>query len=173
MVAPLQKLSKAKAPLGNSTVFAGNSLSIAAVTSAKLQESAEEKTLPPEKLPADHFAENDLQEEWLHFLKNLHSKDALAHLAIRDFKLKKSGENEITVEYPSESALREFEKISPQFLADLRVKTNNFLVEIKFIQDQASRRREVITKKQIFADLVKVNPLLAELDAFLKFDLNE
>lgn len=148
-------------------------MSIAAITSAKLQENAEQQPIPAEKLPADHFAENDLQEEWQHFLKNLHAKDALTHLAIRDFKLKKSGEREVIVEYPSESARREFEKISPQFLADFRVKTNNFLVEFNFVPDQQAQRREVITKKQIFADLVKVNPLLAELDAFLKFDLNE
>lgn len=127
----------------------------------------------PEKLAADHFAENDLQEEWQHFLKNLYARDPLIHLAIRDFKLKKTGENKVTIQYPSDTARREFDKVSPQFLADFRVKTNNYLVTFHFVQDTQALRREVVTKKQIFADLVKVNPLLAELDAFLKFDLND
>lgn len=91
--------------------------------------------------------------------------------AINGFRLAKKGENNIEVQYPSDTAKVEFDRISGEFFNHFRRKVNNFSIEIEFKKDE-KLKVEMVTKRSIFEKMVEKNPLLKDLDDLLKFDLN-
>ncbi|WP_449398327.1 hypothetical protein [Chryseobacterium wanjuense] len=132
------------------------------------EESAVVKT---EDLPQNHFTETDLQMEWNLLLKQLQTKDTFVFNAIKTFKMLKSGENKITVLYPSDSAKVEFDKVSRAFFNHFKTKVHNFAIEIEYKRDFENLKVEVMTKRKIFEKFIEKNPLLKELDDLMRFDL--
>lgn len=125
-----------------------------------------------EDLPQNHFTETDLQMEWNLLLKQMKSKNPFVFNAIKPFKLGKIDEHNILVSYPSDSAKVEFDKISGEFFNHFKRKVHNYSIEIEYKRDFESLKIEVVTKKNIFEKFVEKNPLLKDLDDFMKFDLS-
>jgi DNA polymerase-3 subunit gamma/tau len=164
----VQKVSK---PLGNLTANSGKSI-LDLLNKKEEKHSEEESTSSrKENLPQNHFTETDLQSTWNLYLKNLQVKDLFTYNAINGFRLAKKGENNIEVQYPSDTAKVEFDRISGEFFNHFRRKVNNFSIEIEFKKDE-KLKVEMVTKRSIFEKMVEKNPLLKDLDDLLKFDLN-
>lgn len=72
---------------------------------------------------------------------------------------------------PSEIAKSEFESLKKDFLSMFQVKVNNFHVKIKYVKDE-SLHKEIITKRKLFDNFAKVNPVLVELDKIMRFDFS-
>nr|WP_303649223.1 hypothetical protein [Chryseobacterium edaphi] len=101
----------------------------------------------------------------------LRTKDQFVFNAIKSFKLEKIDEKIIQVQYPSESAKVEFDKISNEFFNHFKRKVNNYLIKIEYKQDVQNLKIEVLTTKKKFERFVEINPLLKDLDDLMKFDL--
>lgn len=104
-------------------------------------------------------------------LMNLRAKDPFVFNAIKSFKLEKIDEKLIQVQYPSESAKVEFDKISGEFFNHFKRKVNNYAIKIEYKQDVQNLKIEVLTTKKKFERFVEINPLLKDLDDLMKFDL--
>lgn len=139
----------------------------------KDEKTEEEETvvIKTESLPQNHFTDTDLQAEWNILLKQLQKKDTFIFNAIKSFKLVKSGENQITVMFPSDSAKVEFDKVSREFFNHFKTKVHNFSIEIIYQRDVENLKIEVMTKRKIFEKFVQKNPLLKDLDDLMRFDL--
>ena len=137
------------------------------------KQEVKEKTVvvANENLQEHHFTETDLQSEWNLMLMNLRAKDPFVFNAIKSFKLEKIDEKFIQVQYPSESAKVEFDKISGEFFNHFKRKVNNYAIKIEYKQDVQNLKIEVLTTKKKFEKFVEINPLLKDLDDLMKFDL--
>ena len=122
------------------------------------------------ELPSNHFTNTDLQTEWNKFLENIKSRDIIIYSAISSFLFSKKDENTIVINYPSDSAKKEFDKIQDEFLNHFRHKVNHFNIKIDF-QMNTALKKEIITKRKLFEKLIEINPLLKDLDDLMKFDL--
>lgn len=164
-------VQKASKPLGNHTSTSGKS--ILDLLNKKEEKNSDQETTSSKKenLPQNHFTETDLQTTWNLYLKNLHVKDLFTYNAINGFRLVKKDENIIEVQYPSDTAKVEFDRVSGEFFNHFRRKVNNFSIEIEYKKDE-KLKVEVVTKRSIFEKMVEKNPLLKDLDDLLKFDLN-
>lgn len=144
--------------------------SIRATLSKKEEKQETNVEISDEDLPANHFTETDLLTEWEKFLADLRTKEPLIYNAIHNFSLNKEGENEIRIKYPSDSAKAEFEKVQSDFINHFKRKVNNFKISILFKND-ATLKKEVVTKRKIFDKFAEINPVLKDLNQLLKFDL--
>ncbi|QCX54507.1 hypothetical protein FGE20_10750 [Elizabethkingia sp. JS20170427COW] len=108
---------------------------------------------------------------WEAFLEDLHEEDSIKYSAVKACKLAKKEESKIEVRVPSEIAKSEFESLKKDFLSMFQVKVNNFHVKIKYVKDE-SLHKEIITKRKLFDNFAKVNPVLAELDKIMRFDFS-
>lgn len=124
-----------------------------------------------DRLSESHFTDTDLQTEWKLKLKQLQAADSFVFNAVKTFKLVKSGENQIRVLYPSDSAKAEFDKISGEFFNHFKTKVHNFAIEVDYQRDFENLKVEVVTKKKIFEKFIEKNPLLKDLDDLMRFDL--
>jgi len=104
-------------------------------------------------------------------LMQLRTKDPFVFNAIKSFKLVKIDEKLVQVQYPSESAKVEFDKISGEFFNHFKRKVNNYAIKIEYKQDVQNLKIEVLTTKKKFERFVEINPLLKDLDDLMKFDL--
>jgi len=95
----------------------------------------------------------------------------ILYSAINGFKFSKTDENTISVNYPSEAAKKEFEKIQSEFFNHFKRKVNHFKIEVEYTMDVALKK-EIITKRKIFEKFAEINPLLKDLDDLMKFDLS-
>ncbi len=129
------------------------------------------REIKEEEIPARHFTEKDLQEEWQIFLDDLMKKDDVAFYAVNTLKLSKSDENEITILYPSDSAKTEFEKIREDFFNHFKRKVNNYKIEIVYKND-TGLKKEIPTKRKIFDKFAGINPVLRDLEELFRFDLD-
>ena len=111
-----------------------------------------------------------MQTEWKIFLEGIKKKDTIIYSAIQGFKFSKKDENLISVNYPSDSAKKEFDKVQGEFFNHFRHKVNNFKFTVEYVMDVALKQ-EIITKRKIFEKFVEINPLLKDLDDLMKFDL--
>ncbi|MCW3162159.1 hypothetical protein [Chryseobacterium oryctis] len=161
------KTSKPLSKSGISTGFSINSF-LNKEEKVLVDETA---VIKDENLPQKHFTETDLLTEWNIFLKQLKFKEPFVFNAIKGFKLEKTGEKNITVSYPSDSAKVEFDKISGEFFNHFKRKVSNYSIEINYKRDFENLKIEVMTKKKIFEKFVEKNPLLKDLDDLMKFDL--
>ena len=135
------------------------------------QEEVENQTNSGEQLPDNHFSDIDLQVAWIAFLKELFQENIVAWSAINTFKLSKIGENQIEVKYSSDTAKKEFETIQIDFFSRFKHKVNNFQIEIIYREDITLKKGN-LSKKQIFEQLVEINPVLKDLENLMKFDFN-
>lgn len=163
-------ITKTTKPLTRQAVSSGFSINafLSREEPVTEEDAAVEKT---ENLPQSHFTETDLQAEWNLLLKQLQRKDTFVFNAIKTFKLLKSGENQITVLFPSDSAKVEFDKVSREFFNHFKTKVHNFSIEVVYKRDTENLKIEVMTKRKIFEKFAEKNPLLKDLDDLLKFDL--
>ncbi|MDQ1162332.1 hypothetical protein QE422_002700 [Chryseobacterium sp. SORGH_AS 447] len=164
------EIKKTTKPLTKQVVSSGFSISafLNKEETVVEEDTVVEKT---ENLPQNHFTETDLQAEWSLLLKQLQRKDTFVFNAIKTFKLLKSGENQITVLFPSDSAKVEFDKVSREFFNHFKTKVHNFSIEIIYKRDTENLKIEVMTKRKIFEKFAEKNPLLKDLDDLMRFDL--
>lgn len=167
---------KAAAPLGSDGVKRASSTSIdlfsQLLEQEQKKEEEEKETIDTQNLPKNHFAESDVQEFWQQFLSELKQKEFFIYNAICDFKINKLDENTLKIQYPSETAKTEFDKISPQFFSEFKHKVNHFSVEAQF-EINHRMKKEKITRRKIFEQLAEKNPLLNELNSIFNFDLTD
>ena len=124
-----------------------------------------------EQLPDNHFSDMDLQAAWTTFLKELFKDNIVVWSAINTFKLSKIDENKIEIKYSSDTAKKEFEVIQMDFFNYFKHKVNNFQIEIIYREDITLKKGN-LSKKQIFEQLVEINPVLKELENLMRFDFN-
>ena len=86
-------------------------------------------------------------------------------------ELSKIGENQIEVKYSSDTAKKEFETIQIDFFSRFKHKVNNFQIEIIYREDITLKKGN-LSKKQIFEQLMEINPVLKELENLMRFDFN-
>jgi DNA polymerase-3 subunit gamma/tau len=113
-----------------------------------------------------------LQTEWQIFLENLKLSDFVAFNAISSFKLRKKGEDEIEIVYPSDLAKNEFDKIKDDFFNHFKHKVNHFKIQISYTKDEIGLKKEIITQHAVFEKFAKLNPLLWDLNDLMKFDFS-
>lgn len=124
-----------------------------------------------EQLPDNHFSDMDLQTAWTTFLKELFKDNIVVWSAINTFKLSKIDENKIEIKYSSDTAKKEFEAIQMDFFNYFKHKVNNFQIEIIYREDITLKKGN-LSKKQIFEQLVEINPVLQDLENLMRFDFN-
>ena len=164
------EIKKTTKPLTKQVISSGFSIN-ALLNKEDKAEEEETVVVKTETLPQNHFTETDLQAEWNLLLKQLQKKDTFVFNAIKSFKLIKSGENQITVLFPSDSAKVEFDKVSREFFNHFKTKVHNFSIEIIYQRDVENLKIEVMTKRKIFEKFAQKNPLLKDLDDLMRFDL--
>ena len=164
------EIRKTTKPLTKQVISSGFSIS-SFLTKEETVVEEEAVVVKEESLPQNHFTETDLQAEWNLLLKQLQRKDTFVFNAIKAFKLLKSGENQITVLFPSDSAKVEFDKVSREFFNHFKTKVHNFSIEIIYKRDAENLKIEVMTKRKIFEKFAEKNPLLKDLDDLMRFDL--
>lgn len=123
-------------------------------------------------MPDNHFTETDLHAEWKKFLAKLRTTDIVIYNAVAGFKLTKEDENDILVHYPSDTAKAEFDKVSGDFFNYFKIKVHNHKIRVSYRCDFVSLKKEIVTKRSVFENYVKINPLLKELDDLFKFDFS-
>lgn len=166
----ITEIKKTSKPLSRPGISSG--FSISSFLNKEETTVVEEKVVAKtEQLPQNHFTETDLQAEWNLLLKQLQRKDAIIFNAIKSFKMIKSGENEITVLFPSDSAKAEFDKVSREFFNHFKTKVHNHSIQVAYKRDAENLKVEVMTPRKKFEKFVKLNPLLKDLDDLMKFDL--
>lgn len=165
--AVITKTSKPLSKPGISSGFSINSF----LNKEEKVETEEVVAVKTDHLPKNHFTETDLQAEWNLLLKQLQRKDVIVFNAIKTFKMVKSGEDQITVLFPSDSAKAEFDKVSREFFNHFKTKVHNHSIEILYKRDIENLKIEVMTKRKIFEKFVEKNPLLKDLDDLMRFDL--
>lgn len=164
------EIKKTTKPLSRQVISSGFSIN-ALLNKEDKAEEEETVAVKTETLPQNHFTETDLQAEWNLLLKQLQKKDTFVFNAIKSFKLVKSGENQITVLFPSDSAKVEFDNVSREFFNHFKTKVHNFSIEIVYQRDVENLKIEVMTKRKIFEKFAQKNPLLKDLDDLMRFDL--
>lgn len=157
-------------PLSRPKVSSGFSIN-SFINKEEKQEVEETSTVITDHLQEHHFTDTDLQAEWNLQLMQLRTKDPFVYNAIKSFKLEKIDEKIIQVQYPSESAKVEFDKISGEFFNHFKRKVNNYAIKIEYKQDLQNLKIEVLTTKKKFERFVEINPLLKDLNDLMKFDL--
>ncbi|MGC4130626.1 MAG: hypothetical protein QM564_13970 [Bergeyella sp.] len=140
-----------------------------ALTKNEEKESDIHTEVNTKDLPSKHFSEMDLQTEWNLFLEQIRKKDIVLYSAINGFRLSKKDENTVVINYPSESAKSEFEKIQGEFFNHFKRKVNHFQLVTEFRMDVALKK-EIVTKRTLFEKMAEINPLLKDLDDLMKFD---
>ncbi|MFY7813691.1 MAG: hypothetical protein ACOVRK_00750 [Chryseobacterium taeanense] len=165
------EIKKTTKPLTKQVISTGFSINAFLNKEDKTEDEEEKTTVKTDNLPQNHFTETDLQAEWGLLLKQLQKKDTFVFNAIKSFKIIKSGENQITVLFPSDSAKSEFDKVSREFFNHFKTKVHNFSIEIIYKRDVENLKIEVMTKRKIFEKFVQKNPLLKDLDDLMRFDL--
>jgi len=166
---PVRKVLKSSAPVGSARKTSAFSINAALQTvEAKTEE---EKPAKKEDVPAQHFTETDLQNEWQSFLQSLQARDAIIFNAVGSFKLLKKDEKTVQVTYPSESARAEFEKVRTEFFNHFMHKVNNYSIVVEFTVD-VTMKKEIMTKRKIFDKFAEINPVLRDLDEAFKLDFN-
>lgn len=125
-----------------------------------------------EDLPDEHFTETDLQTEWEAYLEDLKKRDIVVYNAISGFKIRKKEENKLEILYPTDLAKIEFDKVKEDFFGHFKRKVKNFKIEVVYTRDEVNLKQEIVTKRTIFEKLVRVNPVLKELDSIMNFDLS-
>ena len=139
-----------------------------------LEEKQEEKEYQADNyghLPDNHFSDMDLQTAWTTFLKELFKGNIVVWSAINTFKLSKIDENKIEIKYSSDTAKKEFEAIQMDFFNYFKHKVNNFQIEIIYREDITLKKGN-LSKKQVFEQLVEINPVLQDLENLMRFDFN-
>lgn len=138
----------------------------------KKTESSKTEIHTSENLPKQSFTDAQLVKEWNAFLSEIEIKEKLVYSAINRFKVSKLEDDKIQIIYPSASAKTEFEKVSTQFFQQLKQNLNHYQIQIDYQIDMKNLKVEVKTKKNIFEDFCKKNPLLGKLHQHFKFDLH-
>ncbi|WP_346985290.1 hypothetical protein [Chryseobacterium sp. POE27] len=165
------EIKKTTKPLTKQIISTGFSINAFLNKEDKPQDEEDKTAVKTDHLPQNHFTETDLQAEWNLLLKQLQKKDTFVFNAIKSFKIIKSGENQITVMFPSDSAKVEFDKVSREFFNHFKTRVHNFSIEIIYKRDVENLKIEVMTKRKIFEKFVQKNPLLKDLDDLMRFDL--
>lgn len=130
----------------------------------KVEEEEKQVVESTEHLPDHHFSQTDLDTEWNRFLRE-HSDI----ISLKTLQLLKGEEHKIVVQYPSEYAKGEFQKLEAEFINAFKHKVKNFHITMDYEKSQKQQvKRE--TKRDIFNRLTEINPLLRELDDLMKFD---
>lgn len=145
--------------------------SITEALSSKAEEEKTKATKEVENLPTKHFTQTDIDSHWKEFLEKLQEKDKITFNAVSGFRLQKTDENTITVQYASETSKSEFDKVQADFLNHFRFSVHHHKVELNFVRNK-SLKREVITRRTLFDKMAQENPALRELDQAFKLDLN-
>lgn len=162
-------IDKAITPISN-----GKKASKFSISEALTEEEKENKTavvVSDEDLPNQHFTETDLQREWNLFLQSLKRKDVLVYNAINGFRLRKIDEDTINIQYASDTAKSEFDKVQSDFFNHFKHKVNHFRMKITYSMDVALKK-EIMTKKKLFDKMAEKNPLLNQLNEIFKFDFS-
>lgn len=143
-----------------------------ALNQTEKEEESDHKIVE-EDLPDGHFSNIDVENEWKVFLKRLSKENIVAYHAIQNFTLHKTDEHEITLEYVSESARVEFDKVKDDFLSHFKHKYKNYRIQLIY---QKNEQQIIIntgnTKREIFKQMMEVNPLLKDLNDMMNFDFN-
>ena len=105
------------------------------------------------------------------FLEKIKQRDAVLYNAVSGFKFAKYDEDTISVNYPSDTAKSEFEKIQGEFFNHFKHKVNHFKIKLEYRMDIALKK-EIITKRKIFDKMAEKNPVLKDLDDLFKFDFS-
>lgn len=162
------KIVTAQTPLSKEKNRSKFSITAALTKKEETKETVEETKAD---LPTNHFTETDLIGEWTKFLEKIKKNDIVVFSAINGFKLSKTGENTVLVNYPSESAKVEFEKVRAEFFNHFMHKVNHFNIAVNYKMDVALKR-EIMTKRKLFDKMAEINPLLRDLDDLMKFDFS-
>lgn len=163
-------IKTASKPLSRSKVSSG--ININSLMNTDEAPKTEEKiVVKSEDLHEHHFTETDLQSEWNILLSQLRAKGDVIYNAIKSFKLEKIDEKLIQIQYPSNSAKVEFDKISIEFFNHFKHKVNNHSIVFEFKHEPDNLSQEVMTNKKKFDKFVEINPLLKDLNDLMKFDL--
>lgn len=150
------------------------------ISKYNIQENLKEKKTASQKteihttenLPKQSFTNDQLVKEWNTFLSEIEVKEKLVYSAINGFKVSKLEDDKIQIIYPSASAKTEFEKVSALFSQQLKQNLNHHHIQMDYQIDIKNLKVEVKTKKNVFEDFCKKNPLLGELHQHFKFDLH-
>lgn len=132
----------------------------------------EQENIPENHLPKSDFSQQDIESFWKEFLTQVQEKDDFTYKAIRGFMVSKLDSNTLKIQYPSESAKAEFEKVSADFFSQFKHKVKHFCIETKY--EKLVQKKEIkLTRRKIFEQMANQNPLLHELNSIFNFDLND
>ncbi|MCC2591529.1 hypothetical protein [Chryseobacterium sp. MFBS3-17] len=102
----------------------------------------------------------------------MQTRDVVVFNAIHGFTMHKEDENTIRVTYPSSTAKAEFDKVSHDFFSHFKHKVHHYRIQVQYHMDAVKLKKEIVTKRSIFEQFAKINPVLKQLDEKFKLDFN-
>ncbi|MRJ11023.1 hypothetical protein EDL98_07980 [Ornithobacterium rhinotracheale] len=124
-------------------------------------------------MPKDEFTEEQFKIFWESYLKKLESKDSSLHNIIKMAQWKVEDQENISLSFYSEVMAVKFENIREELINELRKSLNNFYVGInKKIIDEVPENVHIKSRRDIFNDLIEVNPLVEILQQKFLLDLD-
>ncbi|AZI22711.1 hypothetical protein EIH07_06495 [Chryseobacterium taklimakanense] len=163
-------MQKASAPIAKGRKPSKFSIAEALNKKEEAEETVSAET-KEEDLPTNHFTETDLRSEWALFLEEIRKNDILVYSAINGFRISKIDEDTIRVNYPSDTAKAEFDKVQAEFFNHFKRKANHHRIKVEYKMDTALKV-EIITKRGLFEKMAEKNPVLRDLDDLFKFDFS-
>ncbi|KGB67773.1 hypothetical protein [Ornithobacterium rhinotracheale] len=124
-------------------------------------------------LPKDEFSETQFETFWNNYLTKLESKDESLYNIIKMAQWKIENQENISLSFYSETMAVKFENVRDELINELRQSLNNYYVNInKKVIDDVPQEMHIKTRRDVFNDMVKENPLIEVLHQKFLLDID-
>lgn len=126
-----------------------------------------------ENLPKNDFSENDFKSFWEKYLSDISHENRPAYNVLNTVDWKINEDKNVILNFDSEAMSIEFENLRDNFTINLREKLNNYYIQIeKVVNTVASKKKHIKSRKDIFEELVQINPNLTNLQKIMDLDID-
>ncbi|MGI9528018.1 MAG: hypothetical protein ACR2MS_13000 [Weeksellaceae bacterium] len=137
-----------------------------------LEDEDEETEIDP-SLPKDEFTAESFTAFWKSYLMELKNDNKPAYNVMETADWRITTDFNIALTFDSSVMVLEFDKLKSDFLRKARKTLNNFHIQVEpLISAVKETKSHIKTKKEIYEEMVKVNPLIEKLRNELGLDIN-
>ena len=134
----------------------------------------EQEDEPKTGLPKDTFDKHDFNIFWNDYLEKLGKIDTPVYNVLQTANWKIIDSENVELTFDSESMAIEFENVKDDFVTELRQAVNNFYVKVeRKVSLSKDTKQHIKTRKDIFNDLVKINPSVETLRQVFQLNIED
>ncbi|TDL99072.1 MAG: hypothetical protein C4K58_07165 [Flavobacteriaceae bacterium] len=124
-----------------------------------------------DELPGDSFGLSHVEEFWKEYLLTLKEEHLPLFHVLENAKIQVLENQKVSLEFPSNSALSEFESFKAGWGESLKTRLNNFQLTLEYIVKESEETgTKTQSKEENFKAFLQKNPLLESL--IQKLELN-